>query len=265
MQTGHNSPAHVRNIFGSNLRKLAEEHRSISDLSRKLQINRTQFNRYLAGESFPRPDVLARICQFFEVDARILLEPLDDIAKVETQGSNVFLDGYVAAGAHDVSEDNFPSGFYLFSRRSFVNSDVFVLGLVRISRHHAGALMRGYESKAAMALQNLPADARTREFRGLVMRQENGIAILASRANAMTCSFNFLSRVASFHNNFWLGYVTRTIPETPGGVRATRLVYEYLGPRMRHALAAARRSGFCRVEDLQPFHKRLLQPDMPFA
>jgi transcriptional regulator with XRE-family HTH domain len=64
-------------MFGSNLRSLAKGYTSISELSRQLGINRTQFNRYLSSESFPRPDVLARICFFFEVDARVLLESVD--------------------------------------------------------------------------------------------------------------------------------------------------------------------------------------------
>ena len=61
------SPSELRSMFGSNLRSLARTYPSISELSRQLGINRTQFNRYLAGESFPRPDVLARICDFFDV------------------------------------------------------------------------------------------------------------------------------------------------------------------------------------------------------
>jgi transcriptional regulator with XRE-family HTH domain len=59
-------------MFGANLRELSRRYASISDLSRRLDINRTQFNRYLSGESFPRPDVLDKICEFFGVDARIL-------------------------------------------------------------------------------------------------------------------------------------------------------------------------------------------------
>lgn len=74
------SPAELRAMFGANLKHLCREAPSISALCRDLGINRTQFNRYLSGESFPRPDVLHRICTFFDVDARILLEPVDQIA-----------------------------------------------------------------------------------------------------------------------------------------------------------------------------------------
>ena len=75
-------PAQLRSIFGQNLRRLSMDYPSIAGLCRDLGINRTQFNRYLSAESFPRPDVLHRICQFFGTDARILLEPVCNLQSV---------------------------------------------------------------------------------------------------------------------------------------------------------------------------------------
>lgn len=265
MAQNSQSPAQLRNMFGANLRTLAEGYASISDLSRQLGINRTQFNRYLSGESFPRPDVLARICSFFGVDARVLLEPVDQIGSKQDPIANPFLRDFVGPGAKDVPEDLFPSGFYRFSRRSFVNHDLFVVGLVHVRRDGTNTFLRGYEAKAAMEIQDLPTDAPSREFRGIVMKQEDGITIIASRSNSMTCSFNYLSKVASFANNFLVGYVTRTVPESVGGLRATRLVYEHLGSDMADILPAARIAGFCKSEELLPFHRRLLKPDADFV
>ncbi len=265
MQPQKQSPAELRNMFGANLRELSAKYASISDLSRQLGINRTQFNRYLSGESFPRPDVLARICAFFKVDARVLLEPVEQIGASQDPIANPFLQDYVNAGASNVSEDFFPSGFYRFSRRSFTRQDVFIVGVVVIKRDGTKTFMRGYESVSAMEVQDLPTDPGAREFRGIVMQQEDGITIIVSRKNAMTNSFNYLSRVASFENNFWVGYVTRTVPESVGGLRATRMVYEYLGPRPRDAMQAARQTGFHKTDELLPFHRRLLQPDKSFS
>ena len=259
------SPAQLRNMFGANLRSLAANYASISDLARQLGINRTQFNRYLSGESFPRPDVLARICCFFQVDARVLLEPVDQIGSKQDPIANPFLRNFVGSGAKDVPEDLFPSGFYRFSRLSFVTQDVFVVGLVHVRRDGTNTFLRGYEAKEAMRIQDLPTDSPSREFRGIAMKQEDGIAIIASRNNAMTCSFNYLSKVASFKNNFMLGYVTRTVPESVDGLRATRLVYEHLGSDMADVLPAARMTGFCNSDDLLPFHRRLLWPDDDFV
>jgi transcriptional regulator with XRE-family HTH domain len=259
------SPAELRTIFGMNLRKLAENFSSVAELTRQLGINRTQFNRYLAGESFPRPDVLDRICRFFDIDARILLEPVDDIRLSQERSANGVLTDFLGLQSASVSEELFPTGFYRFARRSFINPDDFVTGLLHITRQGTQTSLRGYETTAAMRTQDLPTHPQTRVFGGLIFRQENGIAIFAARRNAMTSSFNYLTRVASFENNFWVGYVTRTVGEDAVGTRATRLVYDYLGTEFRSALQARRQAGFCKVDDLSPFQRRLLRPDEPFA
>lgn len=257
-------PAELRSMFGSNLRSLAKDYPSISELSRQLGINRTQFNRYLSGESFPRPDVLARICFFFEIDARVLLEPVDNIKTVDDPISSDFLTNFLGTGTRNLSEEVFPSGFYKFSRRSFLEADKFVVGLVYVKRETSNTYIRGYEAKAAMEVQGIPQGHQTREFRGVVLQQEEGIAALISRRNSMTSSFNYLHRVASFENNFWVGYVTRTVRESTAGDRATRLVYEHLGHSLSKAREAASHAGYCDITDLNAFHKRLLQPKDPF-
>ncbi|MEL6452620.1 MAG: helix-turn-helix transcriptional regulator [Pseudomonadota bacterium] len=251
-------------MFGANLRILAQRYPSISELSRQLGINRTQFNRYLSGESFPRPDVLARICAFFDVDARVLLEPVDDITGGADPLTGRFLRDFVGAGIHDLDEASFPSGFYRFSRHSFIDKDRFVVGLVRVFRDDGATFVRGFEARAAMAAQGLTNRRDSREFRGLVLRQEEGVAAMISRRDSMTASFNFLSRVTSFDNNYWVGYVARTVREVPEGDRVVRMVYEHLGNNFGRAKAAAKSGGYCNVDELLPFHQRLLQPDVPF-
>ena len=258
------SPAELRNMFGANLRRLSRQYPSISELSRRLGINRTQFNRYLSGESFPRPDVLDRICTFFKVDARILLEPVEALNTRDAVLNGDFLANFVGQGVYDIPEDLFPSGFYRFSRRSFVRDNRFIVGLVYVLRKNNLTFIRGYEAREALRQQGLPDDSRSREFRGYVARQEDGVAMLISRHNAMTCSFNFLARVASFENNFWVGYVTRTVRENAAGTRAERMVYEYLGRDVSLVLEAARQTGYYDEEDLMPFHRQMLQPSQTF-
>lgn len=258
------SPAELRDMFGANLRALAKRYPSISELSRQLGINRTQFNRYLSGESFPRPDVLDRICNFFEVDARILLDPVSNIAISSHVLNGSILADFVGVGVNDVAQDAFPSGFFRFSRRSFVNSTQFIVGLVYVFREDGHTFVRGYEAKEAMVQQGLKPKATAREFRGYVTRQEEGVALVVSRRNSMTCSFNYLTRVASIENNFWVGYVTRTVRESASGTRAVRLVYEHLGMDQASIYSVARASGFVAEEELMPFHHRLLQVDETF-
>ncbi|WP_246139384.1 helix-turn-helix domain-containing protein [Falsiphaeobacter marinintestinus] len=264
MSKTNRSPAELRNMFGTNLRTLSRKYPSVSELSRQLGINRTQFNRYLSGESFPRPDVLERICTFFKVDARILLDPVEVLSHGGQVLNGPFLGDFLGVGVKNVSDQMFPSGFYRFTRRSFINDTQFVSGLVFVFRKSGQTYVRGFEAKDAMRQQNLPVDPTSREFRGYVTQQEDGIAMLISRRKAMTCSFNYLSRVASFENNFWVGYVTRTVRESPSGTRATRMVYEHLGNDRSKVFSAARGAGFQTEDDLMPFPRRLLQIDDPF-
>ncbi len=78
-------------LFAENMRLLVPKGTNISKLCRDLDINRTQFNRYLNEGAIPNPQVLVKICDHFNVDARIITEPLYDVqmdrAKVETMKS----------------------------------------------------------------------------------------------------------------------------------------------------------------------------------
>lgn len=258
------TPAELRNMFGENLRRLARRYPSISELSRQLGINRTQFNRYLSGESFPRPDVLDRICSFFDVDARILLTPVDEI---DTRGlilNGPVLADFLGQSVENVPEELFPSGFYRFTRRSFVNDSQFVVGLVFVFHRDGWTFVRGFEAKFAMRELGLPYDAPSREFRGYITRQEEGVALVISRRKGMTCSFNYLTRISSFENNFWVGYVARTVNESVHGTRVTRMVYEHLGHDLKKVLPAARDTGFKSEADLPPFVALQLQIGEPF-
>ncbi|MDU8926454.1 helix-turn-helix transcriptional regulator [Alisedimentitalea sp. MJ-SS2] len=258
-------PAELRSIFGANLRQLSGQYPSIAGLCRKLGINRTQYNRYLSGESFPRPDVLHRICLFFDVDARILLEPVEAIELRQTDLlSHPAVSEFLGHGSIEVTEEEFPSGFYRFSRPSFVNDQMFVVGLVYVFRRDGFCFIRGYEPKEAMRQQGLKTDARSREFRGVVLRQEQGVAALVARHRALTCSFNFLSRVSSYDNNFWEGYATRTVRESLNGRRAARMVYEHIHNSLSAVRQTARHGGMVHREDLHPFHAKLLNLDVPF-
>lgn len=253
-------------MLGANLRQLSQQAASISALCRELGINRTQYNRYLSGESFPRPDVLHRICTYFGVDARILLEPVTEIADSgDSVLRNPSVVDFMGAAARDVPERELPSGFYRFSRRSFSDETLYVQGLIYIYRNKGHTFLKGFEARDAMAQQGLPTDPGTREFRGAVLVQEEGVAALVGRRGATTASFNYLARVPSFENNFWVGYVARTVRENVAGRRVERLVYEHLGRDLAHVLPAARTAGFCTAEDLLPFHRNLLKVGQPFT
>ncbi|RKF15161.1 XRE family transcriptional regulator [Roseovarius spongiae] len=258
-------PAQLRQIFGRNLRRLSSNYPSIAELCRDLKINRTQFNRYLSGESFPRPDVLHRICSFFDVDARILLEPVEALRTAHQDLlRHPALHGFFGREPIEVSPNLLPDGFYRFMRRSFIDEAQFVVGLVYVFREDDYTFLRGYEPRGALRGQGLSTDPRDREYRGIALRQEEGVMIVVTHRNAMAASFNFLAPETSFQSNLWIGYVTRTVREKVTGIRATRMIYEHLGRNTPAILATARESGLVDRDKVPPFHAKLLQPDTPF-
>jgi transcriptional regulator with XRE-family HTH domain len=258
-------PAQLRAVFGDNLRALSADYPSIAGLCRDLGINRTQFNRYLTGESFPRPDVLHRICQFFGTDARILLEPSNHLTSASFDLlSHPVVSGFFGEKPVAVPESLFPNGIYRFVRRSFVDETLFVRGLIIIHREDGYTFLRGAEPLDALRRQGLSTARRDREFRGIVMRQEEGIMIIVTHRNSMACSFNFLASETSFQPNLWEGYVTRTVREKISGIRAARMVYEHLGNNTGAILTAARGKSLIEIGEVPPYHARLLRLDEPF-
>ena len=68
--------------FSENLRLLSSYMASISELARRLGINRSQINKYLAGTSHPRPALLRRICDHFGVEVHEILMPPSEFTEL---------------------------------------------------------------------------------------------------------------------------------------------------------------------------------------
>lgn len=259
MAKSKRSPSELRAIFGDNLRQLARRHASVSELSRQLGINRTQFNRYLSGESFPRPDVLDQICRFFDVDARILLEPVG--AQYEAQQSATLpaeLRNFLLPGLESLTERDFPVGFYKVTSQSERETTAPQTDLVYAFRRNGKTLLRGYSGSAPHADKT----SANREYRGFAARQADGIMLVMSHRNASAGMCSFVTRIRGNTPRIWAGYVTQTTPESPEQIRAARVVFAHLGREMRPALIAARARR--QRQDTDPLTRRLLQPGQPF-
>ncbi len=203
---------------------------------------------------------------FFKTDARILLESLHEI-KAQTANALIHpeLLDYFGPQETDISSDIFPTCFFRFSRHSFVEKKRFVQGLIFVYQRDFQMLLRRMEAKEAIAGQGLGTNTKTREFRGFIIAQEGGLAMLAFRRGSTSCSFSYLSPTPSFENNFWVGYSTRTFPEHVNSTRVTRLVFEHLGQKRSEIMATARQAGFCDLDELWPYHRRLLRPNEAFT
>jgi len=64
--------------FATNLKYLCGYYRSVTEVCRRLNINRQQFNKYLTQTTMPSRHTMRKICDFFGVeDYEILLPPSD--------------------------------------------------------------------------------------------------------------------------------------------------------------------------------------------
>ncbi len=260
------SPAETRDVFGQNLRVLVSDFPSVSDVCRQLGVNRAQFNRYLNGESYPRPDTLKVICDFFQTDARILVEPLSAVRqRLPDLLTHPVISDYANPEMSLVPEDALPSGFYRFSRQSFLYPELVAINLLFIFRRDQYTFVKGLEARRSFIDQGLPLDIQSRTFKGFVQRMEDGFSSMITRRGGLTGTFNFFSPVVSINRNYWSGYAIRTVQEVPGTPRASRVAYEYLGQNTGEVLRTARLGGFCPIDDLLPFHQRLLKLEEPFA
>lgn len=195
------SPAELRSMFGENLRRLARGYPSVSELCRRLGINRTQFNRYLGGESFPRPDVLDRICRFFKVDARILLKPLDEIETPGNHPASDTIDRFLAAATGTL----FAPGFYHAIETGPGGGDDARHQLLLVRRIGHCALLRGYEPRSL--LPDHPAPAR--ELQGIISHTGKQVFALMSRQGGGDCRMFVLSQNTSEPDLLWSGTVVR--------------------------------------------------------
>ncbi len=228
------SPAELRNMFGANLRRLARRYPSVSELCRQLGINRTQFNRYLAGESFPRPDVLDRICRFFNVDARILLKPLDDIESPAEHPASEIIDRFLAAGA----ETALAPGFYHAIETGPGTRHQALHRLLFVRRIRHCTLLRGYEPRGLMPEKPAPA----REVQGIVSHTGAQVCALMSRRGAQDCRMMVLSEQPGKDGQLWSGYVYRLSDRATPGANAQRLSLRHLGHDLSAALRVTRRA-----------------------
>lgn len=68
--------------FTGNLKLACSYYPSVSEVCRKLGINRQQFNKYLSGTAFPSRHTLRRICDFIGVDEFEILMPNDQFRQI---------------------------------------------------------------------------------------------------------------------------------------------------------------------------------------
>lgn len=173
----HKSDRQVLITFRENLRLLASREKSITALCRELRVNRSQFNRYLSGETMPRPLVLYRICQHFNVDARILFEPLEDLTLSMTNPLVRSVGAALDMVGNPVSRSLLPDGTYASWRASIQTPGHIVRNLVSIQTKEGMRQLRTRVRHSKLGIGGVDTLHKDYlHFRGLALRQLDGFA-----------------------------------------------------------------------------------------
>lgn len=223
----------LRNMLGANLKQLARQYPSVSELCRQLGINRTQFNRYLSGESFPRPDVLDRICRFFNVDARILLKPLDEIERCNHDDLPVALSQFLKPGLVSLTEDMFPNGVYHVAECEQDHHSPTRHWLFLARRVNQCAVLRGFLPRAGSS----DPTVQGREVQGFAACTGPNIYALMSRRQWSDCRMLVFQKKQAPAGPLWTGHSSELSSQSR---RTHDLEIRYLGNDFTESLKVAR-------------------------
>lgn len=231
-------------MFGRNLRQLCAAEQSISDLCRRIGINRTQFNRYLNGEAFPRPDILQRICQHFGVDARILLEPLGDIrADWRQRAAQMLRDIAMPPQARPFDHYLMPDGIYRFWRKSFSHPGRFVSGLWRVHTVDSVKMLKSFDLYPQPVRRGTQRFARKVPYSGVLMQHFDGVSLLCSTGSENVLSFTFFEYGLSGSTRFYNGVSILTRRQMQDAARLSNIVLERFTGDCAELLRMARQIG----------------------
>ena len=243
----------VLGVFAANLRRLCSSRGiSLAQAARDLDLGKVQFQRFLRAESFPKPNLLHRICLYFGTDARILTEawPFADLAAV-TKTEAGPLGGLEQAAryaglspAYFEPDPGLPDGHYTFFRRSMSLSGHIARSVVQIKTLERCRVLRSYDVPVPPLPGWPPRSLQEREFRGMVFRQAVGTTIILVHTASQALSSIYLQpQTSHFADTRYYGVTNYGRMSQPEVTNTTRVVWIAVPPRLSVILRAHRARG----------------------
>ncbi len=232
-------------MFRRNLRALAATQPSVAQVCRDTGINRTQFNRYLAGEAFPRPDVLDRICRHFGRDARILLEPLEDLDNERDTKSTELLNlASFARHAIDFDHKRVPDGLYLLHARSVLRPTNAFRLMMRLFTLSNGEVGVGWSMPVSFSrLAGESQRWRDRKSSGAAFQHTDGFTLLLTSRQTRSLWILYFRHGYGEMTDIHAGYAFATMRTGYGGPAIQPALLERIPRSWAEHMAARRRAG----------------------
>ncbi|MFV0385939.1 helix-turn-helix domain-containing protein [Paracoccus sp. (in: a-proteobacteria)] len=233
------TPSSVLPVFGENLRFLTSLRGTQARVAEDLGIGRVQFQRYLRGESFPKPNLLKKVCDYFGVDARILTEPLTEgllreMLQAHRHGTQFAhrREWMAALGFAAPDQDYFndfdalDDGLYATWQWSNTHQNRITRSLIRVFEQDGAKVVRGYVPRQYSADG---ACAKEREFRGLCLSLRKGYVFLmfhAKPSEMLSTSFVSPMYLSDRYPDVLVGFNALSRDELPSAPRLSRVVFE---------------------------------------
>ena len=156
--------------FADNLRLLTNHYKSVAEVCRQLEINRSQFNKYLNASSHPSRHVMQSICDFFGVEEHEIQLPHEDFAELvrnkrHQEKASLAYTGYLEHLANrsrdDLSEYD---GFYYEYSYTMTFPGLILRSLMRMKTENG---VSSYQRMENMARPDRPGRRIKGRYRGL--------------------------------------------------------------------------------------------------
>ena len=220
--------------LSQNIRLLCSYHKSIADVCRQLGVNRSQFNRYLNGQTLPSLRVLRKMCDFFGLEEAELMLPHGQFAeliklKPQSAVATIEKNALVSTSADVLTSsrsalDSY-AGYYFTCYNSMSNPGKILRGLAKIYRTPFGMNYKSVE------LIGTPTQ------RGFTCKYEGGCYTLKDRIFITSMEMLTQNEVTqtilypSYTNRirYLTGIMSGVAAHATRPPAATQIVFEYLG------------------------------------
>ena len=251
MSASSPNPAELRMILARNLQQLMADTGNVSELCRQIGVNRTQFNRYLAGTAFPRPDVLHRICRHFDVDANILLNPLNPPSRTAPP-QPMLAEAWAPPSTRPFDHYLMPDGLYRYWRKSFRQPQRAYLGMALITTKGDTKLWKGYDLHDQPMRSGGVRFARSSRYDGQLIQQFDGVTLVSKTPYSDVMNLTYFEYGLDGLMDYFSGISFITRRRLPDSNRFSAIVLQKLPRNTKAVLACARRCGSHDMKDLLP-------------
>lgn len=240
-----------RLVFSRNLIILLEQIHNITAFCEEIGIARTQLARFLDGSAHPKLHVLSRICRYFDVDARILLEPLAAVQN-SSRFSHLLENIKRAEKKCPLAQwqTNPPNGMYLFWKESAAKPGEYACFPALIKTQNNQKIWKAYDFWSIYDYNQYYKPLHRRLITGFIFEQQHGFSMLEFTAANNKICYSFFYPIEPFEGEIFLGSALLGRKMEDGIAVYHKFILEKIEGTQRELMREARRAGYYKRNDL---------------